>query len=125
MDKQQQDQVELAALVSEMRALYSELHAPKGLSLWLSRWVKSLETDPAVQAAVHKWSSVWWIINFPVVAIMYFGFPHAWITVGLLMNTFYSLYANFATDYGSLSAAQASLHAKEAIQAANDNKEKS
>jgi hypothetical protein len=122
----QQNQQELSALVAEMRALYAEMHAPRGLSLWLSKWVKSIETDPKVQAAIHRWSSYWWLLNFPVVAILFFGTPHIWMTVGLLMNTFYSLYANFATDYGAWSAAQASLHAMEAVKtAADSNKEKS
>ena len=121
-DETPQEQ-QLAALVTELRALYTELHAPKGLSLWLSRWVKSIETDPAVQATIHRWSSYWWIINFPIVAFLFFATPHLWITVGLFLNTFYSLYANFATDYGALSAAQASMHAKEAVSAANKPKE--
>jgi hypothetical protein len=116
---------QLAALVTEMRALYAELHAPRGLARWLSRWVKAIETDPSIQAAIHKYSSYWWLLNFPVVGFLFFATPHIWMTVGLLMNTFYSLYANFATDYGALSAAQASLHAIEAVKTANkSNQEK-
>lgn len=89
---------------------------------WLKHVVKGLEEDPAVQAKVHKVASYWWVINFPIVAFLFFGMPHVWITVGLLMNTFYSLYANFATDYGALSAAQASLYAKQAGEAVDEAK---
>lgn len=81
---------------------------------WLRYLVAGLEDDPAVQARVHKWACVYWIINFPVIAVLYFAYPATWLALGLLVNTFYSLYANFATDYGGLSAAQASMHAEAA-----------
>lgn len=103
-----------AQLLAELR--HARLHraARGGRHGWLRHVVKGLEDDPAVQVRVHKWASVYWLINFPVIAVLYFGFPTTWVSLGLLVNTFYSLYANFATDYGALSAAQASLHASEA-----------
>lgn len=88
---------------------------------WLRHLVKGLEDDAAVQAKVHKWACVYWLVNFPVIAVLYFVFPNTWIALGLLVNTFYSLYANFATDYGALSAAQASLHASEAARSTKDS----
>ena len=105
-------------MLAEVRALRAHLHRPAVRHLWLRHFVKGLETDPEVQAKVHKWACVYWAANFPIVALLFFGFPHVWIAVGLLVNTFYSLYANLATDYDGLSSSQASAHAREATAAA-------
>lgn len=109
-DLQAQLLAELTA-AREHREASTRRSQPHG---WLRHLVKGLEDDPGVQAAVHKWACVYWLINFPVIAVLYFCYPSVWVGVGLLVNTFYSLYANFATDYGALSAAQASLRVSEA-----------
>jgi len=77
--------------------------------LWLKVFIKDLETNPHAQYRVHLIGTWYWVINFPLVAALFFGFPDLWVSIGLLLNTFYSLYANFATDYGAVSAALAAM----------------
>lgn len=72
-----------------------------------------LEYDPAVQWKFHRKMSWYWVLNFPVVFILFFFFPKIWVGVGLLLNTFYSLYANFATDYGAIPSSYAAMKADE------------
>jgi hypothetical protein len=106
-----------AQLLAELTAAREHREASArrpGRHGWLRHLVAGLEDDPAVQARIHKWACVYWLANFPVIGVLYFFYPHTWIALGLLVNTFYSLYANFATDYGGLSAAQASMHAEAA-----------
>jgi hypothetical protein len=81
---------------------------------WLKHLIRGLETDARLQARVHLVACWYWLANFPVIAVLFFLFPHLWIAIGLFLNTFYSLYANLATDYDGLSSSQASLHAQEA-----------
>lgn len=73
--------------------------------------IQQFESDARFQARIHLVGTYFWLFNFPFVGYMFFYRPHAWLAVGLVLNTFYSLYANFSTDYGALSAAQASQKA--------------
>jgi hypothetical protein len=110
-------------VLAKLAELDSRLHRPRPRHSWVGRFVKGLGDDPRVQIRVHKVACVYWLINFPVVGLLFFGFPKVWLGLGLLINTFYSLYANLATDYDGLSSAQASLHAREATQAASVSNE--
>lgn len=77
--------------------------------------VQQFEENAQFQGRLHLTASYFWLANFPVVAYLFFFQAGEWMKIGLVLNTFYSLWANFATDYGALSAAQASQKA--------DNKE--
>lgn len=118
------DEVEHGEILAEFERLHARLDAHYAPPLrrphhsWLRRVVKGLEDDPKVQVRIHKWACVYWLVNFPIVAFLFFGLPSAWVYVGLLLNTFYSLYANLATDYDGLSSSQASLHARKAAELA-------
>jgi len=49
----------------------------------------------------------WWAINF-IAVIMVFAFAnHTWQVISVLYLVLVSLYANWATDYGAMSAALA------------------
>jgi hypothetical protein len=113
-------------LAAEVRALRKELARirmrPRRHHV-LGKIVKGFEEDPVVQARVHLYGCIYWLINFPIIAALFFGWPSEWIKVGLLVNTFYSLYANLATDYDGLSSSQASLHAREATAAARNRED--
>jgi hypothetical protein len=74
---------------------------------WLRVVIKDLETNPHSQYKVHLWGMWYWVINFPLVTALFFFAPGLWIRVGLLVTLIYSIYANFATDYGAMSAAMA------------------
>lgn len=69
--------------------------------------MRQFEEDGKFQARIHLVMTYYWMLNFPVIGYLYFFQPKKWITLGLLINTFYSLYANASTDYGALSAALA------------------
>lgn len=74
---------------------------------WLGLLVKDLETNPHTQYKVHLWGVVYWLINFPAVALLFFFEPGLWLKLGIFITLIYSIYANFATDYGAMSAAMA------------------
>lgn len=71
------------------------------------------EHDPAVQLKYHRRMIIFWMINFPVIGILFFGFSSIWVKLGLLVNTFYSLYANWDTEVGAAHGSYASLKAEE------------
>ena len=112
-------------LLAEIKKLNKKLdsailHRPQSMRHgWLKVFFKDLEDNPATQASIHKWASIYWLANFPIILSLFFFAPHLWLALGLLVNTVYSLYANLATDYGALSAAQASMYVKEATALSN------
>lgn len=101
---------ELKKVRAEMAALRvqhaRQLHPiPHG---WMRHVVKDLETNPHTQYKVHLYGAVYWLINFPLVAALFFLEPTLWLKLGIFITLIYSIYANFATDYGGMSAAMAS-----------------
>jgi len=76
---------------------------------WLKFVVKDLETNPHAQFAVHKWGAFYWLLNFPLITALYIFEPHLWLALGIFITLIYSIYANFATDYGAMSAAMAAF----------------
>lgn len=99
----------------EVRLLRQELaafrasHGPRVQHGWLRHIVKDLETNPHTQYKVHLYGAVYWLINFPLVSWLFFGFPMLWLKWGIFITLVYSIYANFTTDYGSMSAAMAAF----------------
>jgi len=69
--------------------------------------IARLESDPDTQYSVHRWGVLYWLINFPIVAWLFFFHRSFWETVGIFITLVYSVYANLATDYGAMSAALA------------------
>lgn len=82
------------------------------------------EYDSTTQWKFHKKMTWFWVLNFPFMFIMYFGFPKEWIALGLLLNTIYSLYANFDTEFGAIPASYAAMKAEETAQALSSQKVK-
>jgi hypothetical protein len=76
---------------------------------WLGLFIKDLETNPHTQYKVHFYGVIYWLINFPLVIALFFGLPSLWLKLGIFITLMYSIYANFATDYGSMSAAMAAF----------------
>lgn len=74
---------------------------------WLKLFIKDLETNPHTQYKVHFYGVIYWLVNFPAVALLFFFAPTLWLKLGIFITLIYSIYANFATDYGSMSAAMA------------------
>jgi hypothetical protein len=76
---------------------------------WLKPVIKDLETNPRTQYKVHLYGVVYWLINFPLIVCLFFFEPTLWVKLGVFITLIYSIYANFATDYGGMSAAMASF----------------
>jgi len=76
---------------------------------WLRYVVKDLETNPRTQYKVHFWGVLYWLVNFPAITCLFFFAPALWLRLGIFITLIYSIYANFATDYGGMSAAMASF----------------
>jgi hypothetical protein len=72
-------------------------------------FIRDLETNPHAQYSVHKYGMWYWVINFPAVTALFFLAPVVWLKWGLYITLIYSIYANFATDYGAMSAAMAAF----------------
>jgi hypothetical protein len=69
--------------------------------------VRRFEGDPKAQYAWHKWAMRFWLGN-AVAAIAVFALaPATWRQVSVLYLVLVSLYANWATDFGAMSAAEA------------------
>lgn len=77
---------------------------------WLRHLLHDLEYNPKTQYRVHITASYFWIVSAVPILFFFFGFPTQWIQYGVLVTLIYSLYANFATDYGAASAALAAMH---------------
>jgi hypothetical protein len=99
---------ELQHLRGEVRALRTDyqrtLSGPHG---WVRYFVRDLETNPVTQYKVHLYGVIYWLINFPLVTALFFFAPSVWLKWGVFITLFYSIYSNFATDYGAMSAALA------------------
>jgi hypothetical protein len=104
-----EDQVlaELRHLRAEVGHLRRAQAASRNRHGWLKFIVKDLETNPHTQYRVHLYGVVYWLVNFPLVTCLFFFEPALWLKLGIFITLIYSIYANFATDYGSMSAAMA------------------
>jgi hypothetical protein len=104
---------ELHAEVRQLRADVARLHAahrPTHSPHWWMKLVfKDLSTNPYTQYQVHKWGSIYWLINFPLICALFFFAPTLWVKLGIFITLIYSIYANLATDYGAMSAAEAAF----------------
>jgi hypothetical protein len=100
----------LIAEVRQLRADVARLHA--GVLVrhtWTKMFFKDLSTNPRTQYKVHKWGAIYWLINFPLICCLFFFAPTLWLKLGIFITLVYSIYANLATDYGGMSAAEAAF----------------
>jgi hypothetical protein len=79
----------------------------------LAKDKERFETDAELQFKIHKFASYFWIVNFCVALFVFFVFPGLWASASVLYLVLVSLYANFATDYGAVSASLAAKKNKE------------
>ena len=70
------------------------------------------EENPATQVKFHWVMMMFWIANAIIGAVVAILFPATWVAIGVLYVFLLSIYANWDTDYGAVSAAQASLHSE-------------
>jgi hypothetical protein len=102
----------LIAEVRQLRADVARLHvAAQNRHSWLKVIFKDLSTNPHTQYKVHLWGAIYWLINFPLICYLFFFLPTLWVKLGIFITLIYSIYANLATDYGGMSAAEAAFGA--------------
>jgi hypothetical protein len=75
------------------------------------KFIREFEEDAKTQAKFHLGMAYFWILNFPIVLYVFIYQPGIWNKYGVFYVLIASLYANFATDFGALSGAQASMKA--------------
>jgi len=97
---------ELRADVARLHAAHTAVHIRHG---WMGLLLKDLSTNPYTQYKVHMWGAIYWLINFPLICCLFFFTPTLWIKLGIFITLIYSIYANLATDYGAMSAAEAAF----------------
>jgi hypothetical protein len=73
----------------------------------LAKDKERFDTDVILQYKIHRYASYFWIVNFFGAIVVFFALPGFWAHASILYLTLCSLYANFATDYGAMSAALA------------------
>ncbi|MGD0244995.1 MAG: hypothetical protein ABSB59_32350 [Streptosporangiaceae bacterium] len=100
---------EIKALRQEQAATRRVINAATMRHSWAKHLVSDLETNPHTQYKVHLYGVIYWLINFPAICYLFFGQPTLWTKLGIFITLIYSIYANFATDYGAMSAAMAAF----------------
>jgi len=96
----------LRADVARLHAAHTAVHMRHG---WMNMLFKDLSTNPHTQYKVHMWGAIYWLINFPLICCLFFFTPTLWLKLGIFITLIYSIYANLATDYGAMSAAEAAF----------------
>lgn len=81
---------------------------------WAAILFKNFNNNPETQIRFHWWMMRFWEINLVVGSIIVFFFPTDWLKIGVFYVFCLSLYANWDTDAGSMTAAQAHLYSREA-----------
>jgi hypothetical protein len=99
---------ELRADIARLHAANTPVHMRHG---WLKVLFKDLSTNPYTQYKVHKWGAIYWLINFPLICALFFFTPGLWVKLGIFITLIYSIYANPATYYCAMSAAEAAFGA--------------
>ena len=97
---------QLRADVARLHAAHTPVHVRHG---WMNLILKDLSTNPYTQYKVHMWGAIYWLINFPLICALFFFTPTLWLKLGIFITLIYSIYANLATDYGAMSAAEAAF----------------
>ena len=97
---------QLRADVARLHAAHTPVHIRHG---WMNMLFKDLSTNPYTQYKVHMWGAIYWLINFPLICCLFFFAPRLWVKLGIFITLIYSIYANLATDYGGMSAAEAAF----------------
>lgn len=84
--------------------LVAPIHLRHG---WLKHFIKDFETNPQTQYKIHMFFTYFWLCNMALALSVFLFAPAFWSKASVLYLVIVSLYANFATDYGAVSAAEA------------------
>ena len=99
-------------MLREIDLLHRKLDAINRTSLarrhsWVKHIVKDFEYNPVTQYKVHLVAMWVWTASMITVVCLFSFANHFWQIVSVLYLVLISLYANWATDYGAMSAALA------------------
>ena len=83
---------------------------------WVKHVLHDFEENPATQVKFHWFMMIFWMVNAVVGGVVATLWPHTWVAIGVLYVFLLSIYANWDTDYGAVSAAQASQHGEFLVQ---------
>jgi hypothetical protein len=82
---------------------------------WAYLLFDRLQYDHRTQIEFHRWAIVFWTLNIPAATVLLFVVPAVWNRFSVFYVLLLSLYANADTDYDAMSAAEAALHAQQAV----------
>ena len=85
---------------------------------FLSHLLKDFEENPRTQVRFHFTMMVFWMIMAVVGVLLIVLTQTLWVAIGVLLVYELSIYANWDTDYGAVSAAQANIHSEWLVQQA-------
>lgn len=97
-------------------ALTYTSHSESPLKLRLKNLQDRFENDPAFQIVFNKFFTYFWVMNFIVATTIFFGAKSLWDSYSVYYLVAISLFANFATNYGALSASESSEAAQKAAE---------
>lgn len=86
------------------------------LLLIFSRDINRLEHDPVAQYRFNRWCAIFWGGQMIMLPIMIFIAPRLWLKIEFFYVTEASLWANFATHFGAMSAALAAMNTSKTVQ---------
>ena len=76
---------------------------------WVGRWIKGFDSNPRLQYRIHLTFTYIWLVNMVAALAVFVFAPAFWSRFSVLYLVVVSLYANFATDYGAVPAAEAAI----------------
>jgi hypothetical protein len=99
-------------LLAEIRELHAKVDRLQRTQVplrhaWVKHVLHDFEYDPKVQYKVHLVAMWVWTFSMITVVCLFTFASHFWQVVSVLYLVLISLYANWATDYGAMSAALA------------------
>ena len=74
---------------------------------WVRVLIRDVEGNPQTQYKIHRFAMRFWLANAVVAVIVFTFAPGVWAEVSVLYLVLVSLYANWSTDFGAMSAAEA------------------
>lgn len=85
------------------------------LVLIFARDVNKLEHDPVAQYRFNRFCAIFWGIQIFLLPVTVFFWPSLWLRIEFFYVTEASLWANFATHFGAMSAALAAMNSDKTI----------
>jgi hypothetical protein len=89
--------------------------------MFFAKDIGRLEHDPNSQYRFNRFWAIFWFLQMPMIALLLILFNHLWIEISIFYVTEASLWANFATHFGSMSSSLAAINTTKTVTAIDDN----